>query len=1521
LKLRHVALALSILVGSGLVLAAYAQKSGERFEQSGKVKRKVDDAQLIRARANWFYRQRAYPLGHIPASARERAWNDFRQAQQAQRQSLIQKYGLNYRQQVAALAATTLAPITTNSWTAIGPQPTNAYFNQPDVSGRVTALVVDPCDTTGQTVFLGGALGGLWVTTNGGTNWTPLTDQAPSLAVGSIAVPPEPSSNACVANGSTQISKTVYVGTGEENFSFDSYYGAGVLVCANAGGATYSCARPPNQSFGPYVIGSAPLNSAFSGPFIGGLAVDPLDPSIMLAAVWGSGSTLPSGIWCSASSGVTWNHVLPSVTGEIGTAVAFDQAGFGYGAIGNLDGGASVNDSLNGIYKSGTAFNSTSNCGPGFSALSGLTNLAGGVSAMGRISFSVYSSSTTSSSSDEIFAAVANASDDSSSLNGIYKSTDGGNTWTNSTPSTYNGFCDYQCFYDIPIEIDPGNASVIYAGGSAPPFPQSGQTTNPGPEASIIASTDGGSTWTDVANNFLSLNGPHVDTHAFAFTPPGDTKDLLYAGTDGGVWSTASPDVSPSASQSWTDLNTTLGLTQIYAGMSNNPSGWQYRTFLGAQDNGTQVLAPDLANPSGAALAWNDTLSCGDGGITLVDPLIPSTMYGECAYIPGTSTTAAYFGIEKSLFNGNVNDSNSSPGNTFFEASAGINTTDDGNFIPAFAIDPEQTGSTGDAQTLYFGTYRVWQTTDGGNSWNAISPDVTGSSAASACSGANIANCVLTALAVAPTNSNEVVTGSSVGHIFVTTNAMQGVSSNCASSSSNCWTDVTTSALPSRGITQVAVDPANPNTLYATFSGFSSCSGCDNQGHVYVGTLATTGTPAVVWTDVSSGVSCTSPAGNLPDIPVNAIIVDPSQAGTLYVGTDVGVYMGTLQGTAPAFTGACWQPLGTGLPDSAVLSLTLNAASRTLIAGTHGRSAWSYSLGGLPTFGLTGLSPTSADAGGPAFTMALTGTGFTSSSTVNWTPQGGSATSLSQGSTTPPSGCATPTCIAVSVPTTLTAPGGIVQVGVSDPSDPSPTNSLTFTVTSLTPTVTSISPASGAPGNLSLSLTGSHYISSTTVGLSTEVSPLPCSPLTPNSGGTSTSISASISSACLQYGGVYFVSANNPPPGGGSSNPNNIAGPSTIGGGGCNNSTPVGCLLTVTAPSSDAPNDSFASAANITLSGNNTYSQTEDTSGAADGTGPAIPSSCSSVNSLNDNGDYRSVWFQYTPSGNATAEVDTFGSNYDTIISVWTGTSTNLSPVSGGCNDDVVFPNDLLSQITNLSLTGGTTYYFLVSDFGVPVYNSSDALSSVVPSGGKLVFNMSVATTPPPTFTASAGSVSPSSVTAGSSASFTLTVTGSSSSTNGTATLQPCTISPSTTTISCSYNPGSLSVAASSSSASTVTINTTARGAVPPATPFQSPPIGWMVVVLAAAASLAFLLMARRSAAGRTVSARARLAAALGFALLAGLLVFSVACGGGGGSSSSPPPPTGTQAGTYTITVPISPAPSNGNPSVQLTVQ
>ena len=156
------------------------------------------------------------------------------------------------------------------AWTLIGPVPTipllsEPFTGSPEVSGRVSALAVDP--TNANIVYAGGADGGVWKTTNGGSNWTPLTDGEVSLAIGSIAI--DPSNH-----------NIIYVGTGEDNNNSDAYTGAGILKSID-GGTTWT------NLPGPFL---GPLGSTTGGASIGSLAIHPTNGQILLAGVTLSGS-------------------------------------------------------------------------------------------------------------------------------------------------------------------------------------------------------------------------------------------------------------------------------------------------------------------------------------------------------------------------------------------------------------------------------------------------------------------------------------------------------------------------------------------------------------------------------------------------------------------------------------------------------------------------------------------------------------------------------------------------------------------------------------------------------------------------------------------------------------------------------------------------------------------------------------------------------------------------------------------------------------------------------------------------------------------------------------------------------------------------------------------------------------------------------------------------------------------------------------------------------------------------------
>ena len=783
---------------------------------------------IIRRREEWFYKQRAYPRQHIPAGARLRA---LRQKEALENQILTNPPSPPAGATPAFSTAMGNATLSSTRWTLIGPQPTSTPYPDNPVSGRVTALAVDP--TNPDVVYLGSAEGGVWKTTDGGSTWAPLTDNQPSLAVGSIAVDPSNPS-------------TIYVGTGEENFNGDAYFGAGVLKSTD-GGSHWT------QIAGPFV---GPLGSGgdLGGAYIGSIAVSPSNSQLVLAAAnfqGAPGANAASGVYRSTDGGNTWTFVE---SGAAATQVLFDPSNSSiayasfYGA---------------GVYES-------KNAGQAWGPINGAGSNVLNLTNAGRVALAIDPNSTctqnTVTQSCRLYAGVGKSDPgyaDNGTFLGLFTTTNGGANWTQLTSGP--DYCsptggNPQCNYDNVVAVDP-KYSYVFVGGSA----ERASPTSPW-LAVVESSPPGGASWTDI-NVGPDNAGPqalHADVHAIAFAADGSK---MYVGTDGGVWST--PNIT-STPVTWTNLNARLALTQFYPGMSMLPYDTDF-SLGGAQDNGVQFFS---GSPT-----WQEVVG-GDGGWTALDP-VSGTAYVEIDYAPPNTGGVNVF----------VNS-----GQGWFQASNGIDGTDRGLFIPPLVMDPSK------PQTLYFGTYRVYQTTDG-RDWAFISADLTGGSG------------VLTTIAAAPSDSKYVYAGSSNAHVSVTTTATTGASGG--------WSDIT-GTLPNRYVTQIAVDPKTPTTAYVTFSGFSY--GTDTVGHVFE---TTTGTN---WTDIS---------GNLPNIPVNDIVVDPDVANTLYVATDIGVFQTTDGGTTWTPMDVCTTVAPAGcLPNVAVLSLKLNEASRILRAGTHGRSAW-----------------------------------------------------------------------------------------------------------------------------------------------------------------------------------------------------------------------------------------------------------------------------------------------------------------------------------------------------------------------------------------------------------------------------------------------------------------------------------------------------------------------------------------------------------------------------------------------------
>lgn len=972
----------------------------------------------------------------------------------------------------------------TSAWRPIGPQPSapasgTLAGSSGNTSGRVEAIAIDPTDATGNTVFIGAAQGGVWKTTDGGVTWQALTDSQTSLAMGALAIAIDPT-NSLDANH-----RVIYAATGEQaGTGVDIYYGAGVLKSLD-GGQTWAQTCQGTAFSNPACPFVGPFSSGFvpgGGARISSLAVNPGNPKMLITGVQiftgsGVGGTVGQpGIYCSGDSGTTWSRINPTglTTTAMASSALYVSSTTAYAALGDYGG-----DSTNGIYVS---HNADQACSAQTWARVAGTGLASQFR-LGRIE--IAAAPALVGGQVVLYAGIADANTRSNALLGVYRSADGGATWTQL--NAISDFCTAQCSYDLVIGVDPADATgnTVFFGGAGPASP-AGTT--------LLRSTDGGQTFADISK-VSDGTVIHANQHAMAFT---STGGKIYVGNDGGVWSSANAanPTTVAGSQVWADLNSDLALTQFNPGFSIHPANIGL-AFGGTQSNGSQ----EYQNFGGAA-TWTGTNTCVDGGFTVVDANDQSSVYLSCAasagsaqiYKSGTSGTSGAF---------NLLASSSTIG---VQANG---TKDPLAAFPPLVSDPQL------GKHLYFATYRLFETTDGATTWNPASGDLT--------SGGIANGLAVTSVAFAPLSGGayNLYSGADDGTVEVAMNVSAGVSAT--------FTNIS-GPLPSRPVTKVIADSSDVTgkTAYAAFSGFSidvSVSGAptDLKGHIFK-----TINGGASWSDVGCRTAdCAVPLGtDLSNTPVNDILLDPDDPtrGTFYVATDIGIFVTTNGGTT-------WATMGTALPNVAVLSLALHEPSRTLRAATHGRSAWDYSLpalAGTSTFALSGINPISAQAGASALTVTLNGRGFTANSTVRWNGASTGVTSVQVNTSMQ--------TITAQIAASLIAQPGTAIVSVFDSSvSPNTTNTLSLIISGSAPTLAAVQPSSvnsGASDTLiTISGTGFNQNAQVTFNNST-------------TGVTGTAVSAggnqitfTLSHTLLQSGGQFFIGVTNLPPGGGAASP------------------------------------------------------------------------------------------------------------------------------------------------------------------------------------------------------------------------------------------------------------------------------------------------------------------------------------------------------------------------------------------------
>ncbi|HEX2895355.1 MAG TPA: hypothetical protein VHO29_15250 [Marmoricola sp.] len=665
--------------------------------------------------------------------------------------------------------------------------------------------------------------------------------------------------------------RVVYMGSGEGALSGDSYYGDGFYRSTDGG------------------VSWQHVSTLFTGQAVSAIAVDPTDPQHVYAATLrGRGgnhrTSSPTdqqyGVYESTDGGATWT-LRKGTTNELhgATDLVMDPQD-PHVLYASFWG--------DGIYKSTDG---------GHTWASALGDLPAGNYTEGGTRFSLGISHPTASATATLYTGFDYFDPSDHYHPGqVYKSTDGGEHWTATATGTginsIKNYCGTQCFYDNVVKPDPTNPDVVYVLGSYGYnfSPQSG---------GVFRSTDGGATWKNLGYDL------HPDFHAMAFQPT-DTSHIAI-GNDGGVWDSHTGGgrtgaTDPLSAADWANLNgqvdphtarlvhsTGLAISQFTSIAAVPSIPGQY--WGGTQDNGT--LRKSTFNDR-----WFDQAS-GDGGQVIVDQTTPNTENPTVpAYVFGT-----YYGISPYRYG-------PSETNTFFGNEAidgGIDMTDRSEFYVPWVQNR------GNVNQMFLGTYRLYRTDNAETSnaadvtWHPISGDLTSGCTGSAPNGAR--GCLITAIGVADGGEGAYV-GTDEGWIQVSPDAV--------TSDSPSWHRSGEGTLPNRPVNQIVTDRSNWRIAYAAYGGFGAATP-GNSGHLFA-----TRDGGQHWADISAG---------LPDAPVDSVVVDPSDAKTLYVGTDVGAFMSTNGGQK-------WLALGSAMPKVAVWQLDYDASNGVLVAGTHGRGAY-----------------------------------------------------------------------------------------------------------------------------------------------------------------------------------------------------------------------------------------------------------------------------------------------------------------------------------------------------------------------------------------------------------------------------------------------------------------------------------------------------------------------------------------------------------------------------------------------------
>ncbi|HEX7118876.1 MAG TPA: hypothetical protein VF212_08820 [Longimicrobiales bacterium] len=697
-----------------------------------------------------------------------------------------------------------------------------------NMSGRVTAIAV-PDEPGRKTVYVGFATGGVWKTTNRGTTWRPVFDDAGTASVGDLAVSPADPD-------------VVWVGTGERNSLRSQGWGDGVYRSED-GGRTWE---------------HVGLESTRA---IGRIALHPTDPDIAYVAALGHlwGPNPERGVYKTTDGGATWEKVLfvDDTTGfvdlkmdprdpDVLYAAAWHRVRWGGGRMEGAGAGS-------GIWK-------TTDGGRTWTELTDPA-LDNGLptEAMGRIGLGI-----SPADPDVVYAVIQVAKSafgpEVSEAGGVFRSDDAGATWRRV--HDVSAVPDY---YYNEIWLDPNDVDHLWLA-----------------QTRLQESTDGGATFETVR-----MDRVHVDHHAMWVDP--DDSEHIILGNDGGVY------VSFDGGASWEHHPMPVG--QFYE-VSIDSTRTPYHVCGGLQDNG--VWCGPSATRERVGITEHDwyTVNGGDGFHSAVSPDAPHLRFAESQFA-GINRWDVETG-ERVRLQPHAEDAGRESGYAFRW-----------DWNTPFVISHH------DPAVLYLGGNHLFKLTERGDRWEILGPDMTRQSRTNPePAPAHTSYGALHSIAESPLDPDVIWTGSGDGLIWITRDGGE------------TWTQVTQNIpeeAPKRcRVAEIEASRFDAARAYAAFD----CHKRDDYR------------PYVYRTD-DHGATWTAITGDLPADAGSYVIREaPTNPDALLVGNERGVYL-SMHG------GGAWMRLKNNLPTVPIRDMDVNPATRELVVGTYGRSIYILDIGAI----------------------------------------------------------------------------------------------------------------------------------------------------------------------------------------------------------------------------------------------------------------------------------------------------------------------------------------------------------------------------------------------------------------------------------------------------------------------------------------------------------------------------------------------------------------------------------------------